>query len=185
MDGKQIAAVVFGMIFKVVVAGIVIMLVYKFAISAYTFGYEVFADVPVAAQPGQDVSVAVVEGKSVMEVAGILKEKGLIKDEKMFYVQERLSEYHGKFQPGIFTLNTSMSAREMMEIMSATADGEDTEGEDTSGGEVTKKDTAVEDANQGTDTKENVQTEDVKEKTADDKGTVTSDENPDVTQEEE
>ena len=48
----------------------------------------------------------------------MLEEKGLIKDADLFIVQERLSSYHDKIQPGIYDLSTGMTASEMLQIMS-------------------------------------------------------------------
>ena len=52
-----------------------------------------------------------------MEIGQILEEKGLIRDAKIFYIQETLSEYHGYLAPGIYELNTSMTIEEMINTM--------------------------------------------------------------------
>lgn len=36
-----------------------------------------------------------------------------------FYVQLRMSAYHGKLKTGTYTLNTSMTAKDMMVVMAA------------------------------------------------------------------
>ncbi len=48
----------------------------------------------------------------------MLKENGLIKDVSVFVVQEKLSEYSGEIKPGVYVLNTSMTAEEMIAVMS-------------------------------------------------------------------
>ena len=68
--------------------------------------------------------------KSLKEIGEILEEAGLIKDAKIFFVQELLSEYHGKMKPGIYTLNTSMSGTELMAAMSGTGEEEEDEKEE-------------------------------------------------------
>ena len=65
------------------------------------------------------MSVAIVEGKSVMEIGQILEEKGLIRSAYLFYLQEMVSSYHGKLQPGVYELSTAMTPEEMIEIMAA------------------------------------------------------------------
>ncbi|MCR5011888.1 MAG: endolytic transglycosylase MltG [Lachnospiraceae bacterium] len=116
------------MIAKTVVSVIILMLlfslIYGTAQKAYDFGFRIFAEDPVAPPPGLTVSVAVVEGKSVMEVGEILQEKGLIRDAKLFYLQELFSNYHGKLQPGIYELSNSMTPEEMMAVMAANAPDE-------------------------------------------------------------
>ena len=73
------------------------------------------------------MSVAIVEGKSVREIGEILEEKGLIRSASLFYLQEMVSSYHGKLQPGIYELSTSMTPEEMMAIMAASSETEEEE----------------------------------------------------------
>ena len=71
-----------------------------------------------------------------MDIGQILEDKGLIRDAKLFYIQNLLSHYKDKLQPGTYVLNTSMTMEEMMEIMSVvpeTTDETDAS-EDTTGG---------------------------------------------------
>ena len=53
------------------------------------------------------------------------KEKGLIRDAKLFYFQEMFSEYKGELKPGVYELSTGMTPYEMMEIMSASDEEEE------------------------------------------------------------
>lgn len=119
MNTKQMILAVLGMIFKVAVAVLVIVVVYKGAITAYDYGYRVFQEPPVAEKPGMDVKVEITMGKSALQIGEILEAKGLIRDAKLFYVQNLLSHYKDKLRAGTYTLNTSMTMEEMMEIMSA------------------------------------------------------------------
>lgn len=118
MSAKQVAGAFLGVIFKVVIWVIIIMVVYKYAIYGYSFGFQVFSDRPVAtAATGVTVSVPILEGKSNMEIARLLKEKGLIKDANVFYVQLLLSDYKDKLKPGIYDFSTTMTAEEMIKLM--------------------------------------------------------------------
>lgn len=128
MEGKQIVGAVCSTIFRVIIAIAVIYFIYNVAIDSYNFGYRVFADVAMEVSPGTDVGVSIVAGKSPMEIGELLEEEGLVKDAKIFYVQELLSEYHGKLEPGVYVLNTSMSSEEMMAVM---AQSETTSDEDS------------------------------------------------------
>lgn len=115
---------------KVVIAVFIIKFVYNAAVEAYDFGYRVFAEEPVTVGEGRTISIYVKEDESVRDVGADLEKKGLIRDGNLFFVQELLSEHHGKIQPGIYDLNTSMSSEEMLAIMAAEAP--DTEEEDDS-----------------------------------------------------
>ena len=97
-----------------------VFVLYKVSLFAYDYGYRIFAEEPVDREPGIDVNVAIVEGKSVKEIGQLLQEKGLIRDGRLFILQEKLSEYSGDLRPGQYTLNTSQTPYEMMAIMAAT-----------------------------------------------------------------
>lgn len=113
-----------------------VVIIYKGAVIAYDYGYRVFKEEPVAEAPGVDIQVDITIGKSTMDIGQILEDKGLIRDAKLFYIQNLLSHYKDKLQPGTYVLNTSMTMEEMMEIMSVvpeTTDETDVS-EDTTGG---------------------------------------------------
>ena len=118
MSAKQVAGAFLGVIFKIVIWAIIIMVVYKYAIYGYSFGFQVFSDRPVAtASTGVVINVPILEGKSNMEIARLLKEKGLIEDANVFYVQLLLSDYKDEIKPGIYDLSTTMTAEEMIKLM--------------------------------------------------------------------
>lgn len=127
MDIKQLVASVIETIIKIVIAVFVVRFVIGTAVKAYDYGYRVFAEEPVSVGEGRTISISVEPGDSVKAIGENLVEKGLIRDANLFFVQELLSEYHGKIQPGIYDLNTSMRTDEMMEIMSAEYVEEDEE----------------------------------------------------------
>lgn len=118
MDKKMIWGVTKS-IFKIALTLAVVLLIYNLGLKAYDFGYRIFAEEPVELGTGRMVSVSIVEGKSVSEIGEILEEKGLIRDAKLFYLQEMFSEYKGELKPGVYELSTGMTPYEMMEIMSA------------------------------------------------------------------
>lgn len=125
MDVKKILLSVAKSIMTLVVVVFILMVVYRIMLQAYDFGYRIFAEEAMSPAPGLTISVAIVEGKSVMEIGEILEEKGLIRSATLFYLQEMVSSYHGELQPGIYELSTAMTPTEMMEIMADTDDGED------------------------------------------------------------
>lgn len=126
MKTNQIFASVFSIILKVVIIVAAILLIYKGATTAYDYGYRLFTEPAVSQGTGREVTVSITSGKSAKEVGKLLESKGLIRDAKLFVLQELISDYHGKIQPGIYTLNSSMTADEMLAIMSATATKDET-----------------------------------------------------------
>jgi UPF0755 protein len=77
---------------------------------------------------GVDVVVTIPMGSSVAETGELLKGYGLIRDDRLFILQERLSDYHDKLEPGTYTLNTSMTAEEMMAVMAPSLKEESEDG---------------------------------------------------------
>jgi len=117
MEMKQLLGAIVATIAKIALAAVIIISVFKLAVGAYEFGYQVFADEPVDTGTGRTVNVVVSEGQSSKEIAELLEQKGLIKDANVFYLQEQLSDYKGMMKAGMYELSTSMKGNEMLEIM--------------------------------------------------------------------
>lgn len=124
MNSKEVVISVFSTVFKIVVAVIIVMLVYKWSVLAYEYGQRVFNEPPVSSGNGREVMVTVEEGDTAKEIGNMLEKNGLIRDAGLFVVQEMLSEYKGEMKPGSYVLNTAMTAEEMMSIMSSEAEEE-------------------------------------------------------------
>ena len=121
MKIKQLTFSFIGTIFRIVVVILLVFFIYKAGQKAYDFGFRIFAEEPMSVEPGRDVEVTITQGNGVMDIGDMLQEKGLVRDAQLFFVQEKLSSHKGKIQPGIYTLNTSMSAEDMLKIMAANA----------------------------------------------------------------
>lgn len=119
MNTKEIVMSVFSVAIKIVVGIIVVMFVYKYAAMAYDYGYRIFGEEPMTTGEGRTVSVTIGSDMSAKEIGQVLENKALIRDAKLFVLQERLSENHGKIQAGIYDLNTSMTAEEMIRVMAS------------------------------------------------------------------
>ena len=124
MNSKEVVVSVFSTVFKVVLAIIIVMLVYKWSLTAYEYGQRVFNEPPMTAGDGRTVTIVVEEGDGAKEIGATLENYGLIRDAELFVIQEMLSAYKGKMKPGAYELNTSMTSDEMMAIMSNGAEEE-------------------------------------------------------------
>ena len=105
--------------FSILVMLLVVIGLIKLGSFCYDFGYRVFTEGPVEEEPGTDVTVDVTGDLSEYQIGKLLKKEGLIRDANLFYVQLRMSAYHGKLKTGTYTLNTSMTAKDMMVVMAA------------------------------------------------------------------
>ncbi len=119
MNVKKIVGAFLGTAFRLAVMAAVLYMIYELAIGAYNFGYRVFADIPLAFSPGTDIQVTITESMDDKEIAENFQEVGLVEDWKLFWVQIQFSEYKETIQPGAYTLNNSMKAEEMLQIIGA------------------------------------------------------------------
>ena len=124
MNSKEVVTSIFTTVFKIVLAIIIVMLVYKWSLTAYEYGQRVFNEPPMTVGEGRVVTVIVEEGDGAKEIGATLEEYGLIRDADLFRIQEMLSAYKDKMKPGAYELNTSMTTDEMMQIMSNQAEEE-------------------------------------------------------------
>ncbi len=127
MRTKTATMSILSVVFQIMVTLMVIILIYAGAMKCYDFGYKIFTDTPMSLEPGRDVTVIVNEGSSTRQVGDLLEENRLISDATVFVVQEKLSEYAGEMKPGVYVLNTSMTAEKMIAIMSGNVEEEEKE----------------------------------------------------------
>lgn len=118
MKISSVVSTIVSALLKIAVAIWIVNFVYTKTIEAYEFGFSVFTEEAIAPAPGRDVSFSFTEDKSKMDIAKMLEDKGLVRDYKLAFVQIYASEYKDSIEPGIYTLNTSMTTEEMMAAMS-------------------------------------------------------------------
>lgn len=122
--------VLFGFI-KIAFSVMMILLVVYIGVSlcrtGYDFGYRVFTEPAIEMSPGRDVLVQVTEDMGPKEIGPMLEDKGLVRDGTLFSIQYKLSAYYGKIKPEVYTLNTSMTPKEMIVYMVTTVSEKDTE----------------------------------------------------------
>ncbi|MBE5940477.1 MAG: hypothetical protein E7266_08785 [Lachnospiraceae bacterium] len=116
---RNLAMEVLGFVIRMCLYAAIIYFVYSICSDAYTFGTKLFTESGVAEEDSvEDVEVVVTipAGASRSEVAAILKDNGLIEDEKLFLIQSYL--YEGKFYSGTYTLRTSYEPEVIVDILS-------------------------------------------------------------------
>ena len=117
MGGRQIVGAVFGTVFRVVVAAVVLMFIYRYSLMAYDYGYRIFGEEPVDEEPGRDVTIEVAESDDAQDIGLMLEQKGLIRDSKLFVIHEKLSGSETGIASGTYELNTAMTVDEMLDFM--------------------------------------------------------------------
>lgn len=88
---------------------------YRVGLSCYDFGYRVYTEPAVA--PGDDtiVRVQVTADMDAKELAQLLEDKKLVRDHRLFWVQEKLRSFQPK--QGAYELCPSMTPQELMEAL--------------------------------------------------------------------
>lgn len=119
---ESTAAGILGFVGKIIVYVIVGFLLVQGVTKGYAFGYEVFCPSAVEAAPGRDKTIEIAEGLTISETADVLIKKGLIKNKATFIIQAKFYEY--EVHSGTYRLNTSMTSRDILEVLNEIPDGE-------------------------------------------------------------
>lgn len=109
---------------------LVITGIYRLGELSYICCYSVVSDVAVDEIPGKDVSVTLDGDMEAKSMARLMERKGLVKNAEIFHIQLKLFQYEDKLKRGSYMLNTSMTPKEMMKIMSGEAEETETEEEE-------------------------------------------------------
>ena len=129
---NRVTGAIIGISGKLIFYALVVLLLYEGITKVYAFGYEIFHSTAMAEAPGIDKVVQIEDGDSLMDVAKELDSKGLIKNEYAFLIQSMFYEYGkaGEYEiiPGTFTLNNSMTAKEIIIELRDGPEEEETEG---------------------------------------------------------
>lgn len=86
---------------------------------AYSFGKAVFDERAGTAKNPRTVRFVLKEGNTVTQVADILEEEGFIDSSLVFIVQKYF--YNSTLVPGEYRLNTNMTGKMILDILSGTA----------------------------------------------------------------
>ena len=128
MSSKSANKVVFRFVsisFTVLILLVIFIGVFKASAFCYDFGYRIFSEKPMESEPGRDVVVQIDAEDSAFDIGKMLKQRGLVRDSSLYVAQYYLSAYVNDLLPGTYTLNTSMTTKEMLIVMSTAL--EDTE----------------------------------------------------------
>jgi len=118
MKTSSVVGAVLGVVLKGVAIVVIVYLIYLGSEVCYSYGYRIFTEPAVTSQEhARTVKVTVTPEMSPWEIGKLFESRGLVRDAKLFVMQYYLSEYVKDVEPGVFELNTSMTAEEMMAAM--------------------------------------------------------------------
>lgn len=122
---NKITGTIIGISGKLILYALVILLLLEGVSRGYDFGYAVVRPAPVEAAPGTDYQVTVPKGQTNSETIEMLHDMGLIENTLAAKFQLRFYEY--EIYPGNYTLNTSMTSKEMFQLMNEKPEEEEEE----------------------------------------------------------
>ncbi len=123
METKKLASTILSVSCRTLVFVLVVLILFFVGNYMYSFGRDIFHEE--AMSSGADavsVEVTIPENSSVMDIAGILADKGLVKSPVLFFVQAILSDYPENFTAGTYTLSTDMKPTEIMIVIAPEPD---------------------------------------------------------------
>lgn len=109
---NQVSSMVIHVALAVILLTVAAMIFYVGIKKAYSFGYDVFNDQAMAADPGTDKLFVVEEDMSRAQCMDNLEKSGLIRDKNVALIQSYFFEFD--IYPGTYTLNTSMTTKEIL-----------------------------------------------------------------------
>jgi len=126
-DINKVTGTVIAVSGKLIFYAVIVLLLFEGMTKGYEFGHEIFYATAMEQGEGRDKTVSIPTGQSAKETARILKQSGLIGNELAFQVQKQFYDY--EIYPGTYTLNTSMTSKEILQMLNEkpeeTAAGED------------------------------------------------------------
>ena len=100
----------------------VVWMLFEGAVRSYRFGYRVFAPGETEAKTVTAETITVEKGASALRIGKQLEERGIIWNRYAFLFTARFYSY--KIKAGTYKLDSSMSIREILGIMSGQSGGE-------------------------------------------------------------
>ena len=87
----------------------------------YDVGYGVFSQQGKdAIGTGKVVLYTVEEGATATKVGADLEAQGIVESARLFVIQEKVSDYSGKYVVGTYALSSEMTTEQIMRVLSAT-----------------------------------------------------------------
>ena len=112
---NKITGTIIGISGKLILYALVILLLVEGVSRGYAFGREVVNPTAMEEAPGVDLQVTIPEDQSYEETVQMLQDMGLIGNQLVAKAQMKFYEYD--IYPGTYTLNTSMTSKEIFQLL--------------------------------------------------------------------
>lgn len=134
---KKVLRFLFGLLINVC---ILFLLVKAFTYS-YDFAYQVFATKSVDPVNNRKVSIQITADESVLDVSSALRKAEVIDNKYAFILKLRITGNAGKIKPGTYQIAPSNTNKEIMELITGTAETSSSDSDSSGGGDSSDSDT--------------------------------------------
>ena len=114
-DINKITGTIIGVSGKLILYALILLLLTEGIVRGYAFGHTIFYQTPMEPAPGSNKVLTVTAEDSGADIAAALKDLGLIDNELAARFQMKFYEYEAV--PGTYTLNTSMTSKEILRLL--------------------------------------------------------------------
>ena len=125
MRSSKVALNILSSVLSILLGILILFVVLRAGNAAYDIGYRIFTEPAMDREPGRDVTVRVTSHMSGTKLGSLLEEKRLVDNGFLFAIQLKLSSYEGKLKAGSYTLNTSQTAEEMIQVLAGEEEEEE------------------------------------------------------------
>ena len=134
---KKVLRFLFGLLINVC---ILFLLVKAFTYS-YDFAYQVFATKSVDPVNNRKVSIQITADESVLDVSSALRKAEVIDNKYAFILKLRITGNASKIKPGTYQIAPSNTNKEIMELITGTAETSSSDSDLSGGGDSSDSDT--------------------------------------------
>ena len=123
---NKITGTIIGVSGRLIIYALVILLLVEGVTRGYAFGHEIFYASAMEPAPGRDMVLTIPQDQPEEQTLETLKAVGLIHNELAVRIQKTFYDY--EIYPGTYTLNTSMTSKEILQILNEKPDPQTGEG---------------------------------------------------------
>jgi UPF0755 protein len=111
----KITSFILRLLMNIIFYILVIILIVNVSKKAYEFTYQLYGPVSVEEKPGREIIFQINKGESTMDIASKLEINRAIVNKYSFYLKTKLQNLN--IMPGTYVINSSMTYREILDII--------------------------------------------------------------------
>lgn len=122
MKSQKIILTMALVLFRITILFCVIIGIWSLGETSYSYCYKIIAQTSMSKEPGKNVSISFAESMDNKDLSVLLEKRGVIEDANIFHLQLKVNKYEEKLEHGTYTLNTSMTPKQIMQVIAGEAE---------------------------------------------------------------